>query len=330
MIANPSIEQMEREAMSDLQLKKLQKQMRWAMEKSAFYYRKFTKAGLDASSIQSLEDVAKLPFTTDDELNKTSVYNMLTLPLSAVLRIARVGNGQPLVRMYTNGDLAYQIEMMTRVLAAQDLHGAMVVGLMGESSDSRVMDVQYALENMGMTTVIMGNDPEVVRDMLTHCHIDVLISDLKQVTQLLVVLQAGGVDLEALAMPQIICMEESVKKPNRRHIEQRFNTKVTTSCGFPALGCGGILFPCGHGRGFHVQEDYFYPEIVEPDTGKVITEADKTGELVLTALAAEAVPVFRYRTGQKIMKVGAPCTCGRTLMKVVSEHRPDSENVAKR
>ena len=83
MIANPAIEQMSREDMSELQLKKLQKRIEWAMEKSAFYYRKFTDAGISSKDIKSLEDIAKLPFTTLDDLQSVSIYNLLTLPLSA-------------------------------------------------------------------------------------------------------------------------------------------------------------------------------------------------------------------------------------------------------
>ena len=145
MIANPAIEQMDREDMAELQLKKLKKQFQWAMEKSAFYYRKFTDAGVAPDAIQSLADIEKLPFTTIDELQETTVYNLLTLPMSGVLRISKLGYNESFIKMYTNGDLAYQIEMMTRVMVAQGIHGAVVAGLLGEASDSRLMDIQYAL-----------------------------------------------------------------------------------------------------------------------------------------------------------------------------------------
>ena len=214
MIANPAIEQMSREDMSELQLKKLQKRVEWAMEKSAFYYRKFTDAGISSKDIKSLEDMAKLPFTTLDELQNVSIYNLLTLPLSAVLRISRLGYNNSFIKMYTSGDLAYQIEMMTRVLVAQGLNGAAVAGLLGEASDSRLMDVQYALENMGVTVVLLGNNPENIRELMTTCHVDVLISDFKQVMQLVVMLQASNISADDLFLPKIICMEEGLQNPN--------------------------------------------------------------------------------------------------------------------
>lgn len=318
MIANPAIEQMSREEMSDLQLKKLQKRIEWAMEKSAFYYRKFTDAGISSKDIKSLEDIAKLPFTTLDELQNVSIYNLLTLPLSAVLRISRLGYNNSFIKMYTNGDLAYQIEMMTRVLVAQGLNSAAVAGLLGEASDSRLMDVQYALENMGVTVVLLGNNPENIRELMTTCHVDVLISDFKQVMQLVVMLQANNISADDLFLPKIICMEEGLQNPNHVYIEQRMQAETAMVYNSPALGCGGIMFPCQEGEGFHIQEDYFYPEVVEYGTDRVITEPHKAGELVLTPLAAEAMPIFRYRTGQVVMRLDEPCPCGRTLTRLTN------------
>ncbi len=318
MIANPAIEQMSREDMSELQLKKLQKRVEWAMEKSAFYYRKFTDAGISSKDIKSLEDMAKLPFTTLDELQNVSIYNLLTLPLSAVLRISRLGYNNSFIKMYTNGDLAYQIEMMTRVLVAQGLNGAAVAGLLGEASDSRLMDVQYALENMGVTVVLLGNNPENIRELMTTCHVDVLISDFKQVMQLVVMLQASNISADDLFLPKIICMEEGLQNPNHFYIEQRLQAETAMVYNSPALGCGGNLFTCQEGEGFHIQEDYFYPEVVEYGTDRVITEPHKAGELVLTPLAAEAMPIFRYRTGQVVMRLDEPCPCGRTLTRLAN------------
>ena len=318
MIANPAIEQMSREDMSELQLKKLQKRIEWAMEKSAFYYSKFTDAGISSKDIKSLEDIAKLPFTTLDDLQSVSIYNLLTLPLSAVLRISRLGYNNSFIKMYTNGDLAYQIEMMTRVLVAQGLNSAAVAGLLGEASDSRLMDVQYALENMGVTVVLLGNNPENIRELMTTCHVDVLISDFKQVMQLVVMLQASNISADDLFLPKIICMEEGLQNPNHIYIEQRLQAEAAMVYNSPALGCAGIIFPCQEGEGFHIQEDYFYPEVVEYGTDRVITEPHKAGELVLTPLAAEAMPIFRYRTGQVVMRLDEPCPCGRTLTRLAN------------
>lgn len=318
MLANRTVEQMSRGEMSALQLMRLKKQMQWALEKSAFYQKKFAEAGVDKNTVQELSDIEKLPFTTRDELQAAPVYNLLTLPLSGILRISRLGNTRPFTKMYTNGDLAHQIELMTRVLVCQGINEATVVGLLGEASDSRLMDVQYALENMGATVILLGSNKDIVRDLITTCHIDVLISDFKQVTQLIIMLQASGISADDLYLPKVICMEEGLQNPNRNYIEQRLKAHTHTIYKSAGLGCGGIMFPCEKKSGLHVQEDFFYPEIVEYGTDQVIKEPHKVGELVLTALGAEAMPVFRFRTGEAVMRLDDACTCGRTLVRIAS------------
>ena len=91
MIANKAIEQMTRDEMSALQLKRLQKQVNWALEKSAYYYKVFSATGINKDTIQSLDDIRKIPFTTPDDLEQVSAFDLLTLPISAVLRISRQG-----------------------------------------------------------------------------------------------------------------------------------------------------------------------------------------------------------------------------------------------
>ena len=135
---------------------------------------------------------------------------------------------------------------------------------------------------------------------------------------MVVMLQASNISADDLFLPKIICMEEGLQNPNRFYIEQRLQAETAMVYNSPALGCGGIMFPCQEGEGFHIQEDYFYPEIVEYGTDRVITEPHKAGELVLTPLAAEAMPIFRYRTGQVVMRLDEPCPCGRTLTRLAN------------
>ena len=330
MIANKAIEQMTRDEMSALQLKRLQKQVNWALEKSAYYYKVFSAAGINKDTIQSLDDIRKIPFTTPDDLEQVSAFDLLTLPISAVLRISRQGGKRTFKKIYTSGDLAYQIEMLTRVLVAHGINKSTVVGLLGESSDSRLMDVQYALENIGATVLLLGTDKENIKELITEFRIDVLISDFLQVTKLIVLLQAMGISTEKLYLPEVICMEEGVLNPNKNYIEQRLKTRNTIIYNSPSMGCAGSLFSCQEGNGFHVQEDYFYPEIVAFGSDEIITDSHTVGELVLTALAAEAMPVFRYRTGQAVMHIDKPCDCGRTLLRVATptEYEANAGNSA--
>ena len=159
MYANRQIEQMDRAAMASLQLERLKKQVRWAQEKSFFYNQKFEAKGVSYRDIQSLEDIRKLPFLKPRELFRLDSLDILTMPISSILRFNVISLEQGEVKnLYTNGDVAHNVEMMTRCLVAEGIHSASVVALQGDLSDSRLLDIQYALEMIGATVVPMGTD----------------------------------------------------------------------------------------------------------------------------------------------------------------------------
>ncbi|MCR5177040.1 MAG: phenylacetate--CoA ligase family protein [Anaerovibrio sp.] len=318
MIANQNIESMSHEALEELQFSRLQKQVRWAYEKSAFYHDLFDKAGVVPDEFRSLADIQKIPYMERSKLLETSIYDLLTLPLSGVLRISRQGEGNTLIKMYTSGDVARQMEMMTRVLVAYGINETTVVGLLGEASDSRLMDVQYALEGLGASVMLMGSNMDNIIELMTKCHVDVLISDFRLITQLIVKLQANGDNAQDLYVPSVICLEETLYNPMRAYIDRRMNVNTKTVYNSSCLGCAGIMYQCRIGKGFHINEDYFYPEIVEFGAEKVITEPQRVGELVITTLTSEAMPIFRLRTGQAVLRLDGECECGRSFIRVVA------------
>lgn len=331
MFANEEKETMGREEIKALQLSRLKKQIKWACSKSSFYQKKFTEAGIGVPQIDSLDDLEKLPCTTMQDVAGASPFDLLTLPLSGILRVAKHGTANAFTKMYTQGDIAYQVEMMTRVLIAQGVNNASKVAILWDMSDSRVLDIHYALENIGAAVMILGSDMEKASSILKVCQPDVLISDFRQVTQLMVHIQAymntGGlmgtiIDYQSfgneLKVPLVLCLEETMHNPMRTYIERRMGARVVTIYNSPGLGCSGIMFPCVDGKGLHVNEDYFYPEILDFGTGKVIHEPAHVGELVFTTLVAEAMPIIRYRTGQTAMLLDEPCECGRGFVRVAT------------
>lgn len=331
MFANESIEKMSREEMQKLQLTRLQKEIKWACSKSSFYQKKYTEAGVGVPKIDTLSDLEQLPCTTMQEIASASPFDLLALPLSNVLRISQHGAANAFTKMYTQGDIAQHVEMMTRVLIAQGVNNTSKVAILWDMSDSRILDIHYALENIGASILILGSEQEKAASILKVCQPDVLISDFRQVTQLMVHMQAyvntsgliGAVIDDnsfgnELKVPLVLCLEETMHNPMRTYIERRMGARVVTIYNSPGLGCSGVMFPCMNGKGLHVQEDYFYPEILDFGTGDVINEPAHVGELVLTTLMAEAMPIIRYRTGQTAMRVDAPCECGRTLVKVAT------------
>jgi len=318
MIANKKIETMDALSKEQLQLSRLQKQVRWANEKSAYYRSVFEKAGLKPDDICSLADIQRIPCTDKNVLATISMYDLLTLPLSGVLRISRQGEANTYIKMYTNGDIARNMEMMTRVLLAYGINDTTVVGILGEASDSRLMDVQYALESIGCSVMLMGSSMTNIVELMTQCHVDVLISDFRLITQLIVKLQADGENAEDLYVPAIICLEETLHNPMRAYIERRMNVNTKTVYNSASFGCAGMMYQCESGKGYHLNDDYFYPEILEFGSEKVISEPHRVGELVLTTLTAEAMPIFRLRTGHAVLRLDDECGCGRTMVRLAS------------
>lgn len=331
MFANENIETMSREDMRKLQLERLKKEIKWACSKSSFYQKKFKEAGVGVPVIDSLKDLEKLPYTSMQEIAAVSPFDLLTMPLSGVLRISQHGTTTAYTKMYTQGDIAQHVDMVMRLLIANGVNQTSTVAILWDMSDSRVLDFHYALENIGAAVMVLGSDMDKATNVLNQCQPDVLISDFRQVTQLMVHMQAycntdgiiGAVIDDnkfgnELKVPLVFCLEENMHNPMRTYIERRLGAKVLTIYNSPGLGCSGILFPCEAGQGLHVQEDYYYPEILDFATGNIIHEPAHVGELVLTTLAAEAMPIIRYRTGQTAMILDEECSCGRGLVRVAT------------
>lgn len=321
MYANQNIEQIDRSELQKLQIERLQRIIKWAKDKSAFYGKLYEEAGVSSLEINSIEDIKKLPFTTYEDLKKNSPFDFLTLPLSSILRVSRFkefGRPSAVTKMYTNGDVARNVEMMTRALIAVGITHGTIVGILGDLSDSRLLDVHYALEMIGATVVVLGSDGDNARKLLQQVAVDTLVSDSRQIMQLLVGLQAVQKEGVSSSISRVVCLEDSMQNSMRSYMEKRIGAKIYSLFNCPAMGFAGVMFPCAEGFGFHVQEDNFYPELVSFGTDEVVDVPGRVAELVLTTLSAEGMPLIRFRTGQAVMKIEDSCACGRSLMRVTT------------
>ncbi|MGP1471189.1 MAG: phenylacetate--CoA ligase family protein [Schwartzia sp. (in: firmicutes)] len=318
MYANPSMEQIAPEALRAVQLTRLKKVLSWAREKSPFYQNKFRACHVEEIEIASLEEIERLPFTTLEELQQLPAADFLTLPYSSLVRISLWEHPHHMIRMYTAGDVAVHVEMMARVLTAAGVHRASVVGILGDMADSGLMDAQYALELLGAAAIPLSTEYERVIRLLDEVGIDTIIGSSRRVLRLLVQAQAAGRDIAEYPVGKILCLSETLNTPLKNHIEKRTNTRVYNLFSSAEFGCFGMLYPCSAHAGQHLQEDYFYPEIVAFGGNEVVREPGRMGELVVTTLAAEAMPIIRGRTGQTVMREVEPCPCGRTLLRLTT------------
>ncbi len=316
MFANEKIECMSQCDIRDLQLVRLKKVIAWVIEKSAFYQKKF--ANISTPHIESLDEIEKLPFTALPEILNTSPFEFLTLPLSGVLRISCHNHTGSVVKMCTNGDIARSVDMLTRALVAIGVHRASVVGILGDMSDSRLLDLHMAAEVIGATTVLLGEDMQSAVELVRLTGMDTLLASQPLVMQLIVHAQMKNIEPSTLPLKMVVCLNETISNPMKRHIGERLQTEVHDLFSSTELGTAGLFFPCGKGQGHHVQEDYCYTELIEFSGAKVIQEAGRMGELVVTLLAAEAMPLVRYRTGQAVMRLDEPCACGRVLVRLAT------------
>lgn len=318
MIANAQIEQIDREELRLMQLKRLKKIIGWAFEKSHFYRQRYHEAGVSPDDVNSLEDIRRLPFIKTTDLRQIDSLDILTMPLSSILRFNYMQEAAgEITKLYTNGDIAKNVEMTTRALVASGVTNASIVGLQGDLSDSRLLDVHYALEMIGALVVPLGTDYRNWLRLMEIIGMDTLISTPQLIMQLIIQLQATGKNIIDYPISRVVCMNfTNIQNPLQQHIHDRMRTKVYNLFAPPEIGSGGMLFQCEKHLGHHVQEDYFYTEIIAFNSNEPVKDETIMGELVITTLAAEAMPLIRYRTGQAVSRITKPCECGRTFMRI--------------
>ena len=320
MFANPQIEMCPVDEMRKLQLDRLKKIVHWVNEKSFFYQQSFRTTGVNPDSIQSLDDIKRLPFLSSSTLHSIDALDMLTLPLSQILRLNHlVEESGGVTKFYTNGDIARNIEMLTRALVAMGISKTSIVGLQGDLSDSRLLDIQYALEVLGATVVSFGTDYMHWLRLMEIIGMDTIISTPQLVMQLIIQLQANGKNIADYPVEKIVCINMNhIQNHLRRHIQDRTQTKVFDLYAPPEIGTSSMLFQCDSRKCYHINDDFFYTELIAFDSKEPIVEDGRMGELVITTLSAEAMPLIRYRTGQAVRYLSEPCECHRTLTRIAS------------
>ena len=322
MYANEKIETMSREELRSLQLERLKKTVEWAYEKSAYYRQIFDRRNVKPNDIQELEDIRKLPFLNLASLHRADPLDILTLPLSSVLRFSHdIDSNGEMTKLYTKGDIVQNVEMMTRCLIAADVTKGSIVGVQGDLSDNMFLDVLYALESLGVTVVPLGTDYRKWLRLIELVSMDTLISTPQLIMQLVIQLQATGKNIIDYPISKVFCINTSnIQNPLQQHIQDRTQSTVYNMYAPPELGFAGMLYQCSERTGLHLQEDCYLAELLHFDSEEVLTENDRMGELVITTLTAQAMPLIRYRTGQAVRRMSDPCKCGRTFIRIATPY----------
>ncbi|MCX7990593.1 MAG: phenylacetate--CoA ligase [Proteobacteria bacterium] len=313
-----------RECISRKELKELQfGRLKYVLEKVynnvPLYRQKFDKEGIKPKDIKKLSDLAKLPFTTKDDLRKAFPYGLFAEPLKRVVRVHSSSGttGLPTVVGYTKNDIKTWSELTARVLTAGGLTNEDIVQIaFGYSLFTGAFGMHYGAERVGATVIPIssGNTQRQVltmRDFKTTA----LICTPSYALQIYDTSVEMGIEFKKLGLKLGFFGAEPWSESMRKEIEEKMGIFATDNYGLSEVIGPGFSGECIFKRGLHIWEDHFIAEIVDTENFGVLPEGEK-GELVVTSLTKEALPVIRYRTKDLTVINHEKCECGRTMARM--------------
>jgi phenylacetate-CoA ligase len=320
-IWNVGAEALPRDQLEALQLERLRGCVARVLRAVAPLAARVRAAGLsDPQDLGSLADLRRLPFTTKAELRDHYPFGLLGVPREDVIRIhASSGTrGKPTVAPYSKNDLAVWSEVMARCLVMAGVRPGMIVhNAYGYGLFTGGLGFHHGAELLGCTVVpISGGFTQRQAMLLRDFGANVLCCTPSYALSLAEALEAASITARDLALEVGLFGAEPWTEAMRTEIERRLGITALNVYGLSEIVGPGVAAECREARsGSHVQEDHFLPEIIDPDTGEVLP-AGREGELVLTPITKEALPLLRYRTGDLAALELAPCACGRTTVRM--------------
>jgi phenylacetate-CoA ligase len=319
-IWNPEFETMPREDLSKLQLERLKALVERAAKTIPFYQKKLAEAGVSADDLKSLDDMARLPFTTKEDLRHGYPWGMFAVPLQEVVRVhASSGTtGKPIVGGYTRADLEMWAEVMARTVVAGGVTADDVVhNGYGYGLFTGGLGFHIGAETVG-ATVVPASSGLTRRQLMLMEDFGATVLTCTPSYSLVIAEEAiaAGIDLkERLKLRVGFFGAEPWTEKMREEIEAALNLKAYDIYGLTEIIGPGVSIECEHRTGLHIFEDHFYPEIIDPSSGEPLGYGVE-GELVFTTLTREATPVIRYRTRDRTALHAEKCACGRTIVRM--------------
>jgi phenylacetate-CoA ligase len=321
MIWNPQAETMPRERLEALQVERLRQTVDRLLHAVPPQARRLRAAGVESGQdIQSLHDLKRLPFTRKEDLRDHYPFGLLAVPRKEVIRVhASSGTrGKPTVVGYTRGDLAIWSEVMARCLALGGVLPGMVIhNAYGYGLFTGGLGFHQGAELIGCTIIpISGGFTQRQIMMLQDLGGEVLCCTPSYALTIAETMSSMGVDSKSLHLKIGIFGAEPWTEEMRAEIDHRLGLTALNIYGLSEIVGPGVSAECIEARdGSHLQEDHFLAEIVDPESGEQLPPG-RQGELVLTTLTKEALPMLRCRTGDITALNLEPCTCGRTLARM--------------
>lgn len=311
---NPELETLSRQELEALQLKRLKETVNHCMN-AAFYRDRFKELGITPDDIQTLDDVRKLPFTSKEDLREHYPFGLACVPLKECTRLHSSSGttGNPTVVLHTQKDLEEWANAVARCLWMVGSRPEDVFqNSAGYGMFTAGLGFQYGAERVGMLTVpaAAGNTTRQIK-FIKDFGTTVLHAIPSYASRIYEVMQQEGVDPRRDTQLRVLCIgAEPHSEEQRKRIEENLGVKAYNSYGISEMMGPGVAFECQEQNGLHIWEDYFIVEIIDPVTLEPVPDGE-LGELVLTTINREAMPLLRYRTRDLTRILPGTCPCGR-------------------
>ena len=314
----PEIEKMPREQLRQLQVEKLKASIAVAL-KSPFYKKRLGELGISADSIQTPEDIRKIPFTTKQDLRENYPFGLVGGNMNEAVRLHSSSGttGQPTVVVYSEHDICSWANMIARNMY---MVGCRKEDVFQNSSGYGMftggLGFQYGSEWLGCMTLPAGSgftkrQIKFITDFGTTC----LHAIPSYAIRLAEVIKEEGIDLSKTKLHTLFIGAEPHTEEQRRRIEKMLGVKAYNSFGMTEMNGPGVAFECKYQDGMHLWEDNYIVEIVDPDTLEPVPDGE-IGEMVLTTLDRTMMPILRYRTRDLTRIIPGECKCGRTHRRI--------------
>lgn len=319
MIYNEKAECMSAQEKEELQLKRLQVVVKRAYENVPYYHQRLEEAGVTPEDIQTLKDIEKIPFTTKSDLRDAYPFGMFAVSTDDIVEVHTTSGttGKPTVSGYTTKDLEIWGEVVARALSmAGATKKDIVQNCYGYGLFTGGLGVHHGGQKVGCTVIPIsaGNTQrqiEIIQDFKST----IITCTPSYAMYIAEVLEREGVPPEDIKLKAGVFGAEMWTEEMRNEIERRLNIDALNIYGLTEIIGPGVANECMEKDGLHIFDDHFYPEIIDPQTLETLPEGEN-GELVLTTLTREGMPVLRFRTRDITTLRRGECECGRTHVKM--------------
>jgi phenylacetate-CoA ligase len=318
MFWNEEIETLDRKSLEALQLKKLKRSLE-AAATTPFYKKVFEDKKVNISKINSIEHVKDLPLTTKNDLRLSYPDGMVTLPMQEIVRMhASSGTtGKSTVIFYSLKDIDDWADLVARCMVATGTtRDDVFQNMMGYGLFTGGLGLHYGAEKLGCMVIpsSTGNTQKQIQ-LIQDFNTTVVHITPSYSLHLVEVIQESGIDPHDLALKKAYIGAEPHSESTRRKIEEQYGIDAYNSYGLSEMNGPGVSFECTYKDGMHTWEDFYIVEIIDSKTEEVLPDGEE-GELVLTHLNREAMPIIRYRTRDLTRITPEKCACGRTHRRI--------------